>query len=74
LHINVNGFDFIKLKSDPKKEVELVSGHRVIKLKPLTNILNSGQSSIEEEIDEQRIALASQFACENEVDLNYYGD
>ena len=74
LHINVNGFDFLKLRSNPKKEVELVSGHRIIKLTPLTNILKANQSQIEEEIDEQRLALSSQLACDNEVDLNYYGD
>lgn len=74
LHINVNGFDFLRIKSDPNKEVELFSGHRIIKLKPLTNVLKERQSVIEEEIDEQRIALASQFACDNEVDLNYYCD
>ena len=41
LHINVNGFDFLKLRSNPKKEVELISGHRIIKLTPLTNILKA---------------------------------
>lgn len=71
LHINVNGFDFLKLRSNPKKEVELISGHRIIKLTPLTNILKANQSQIEEEIDEQRLALSSQLACDNEVDLNY---
>ncbi|MBI1858176.1 MAG: hypothetical protein HYR97_03580 [Candidatus Melainabacteria bacterium] len=75
LHINVNGFEYLKLKTHPKKEILLYSGHRAIRLKPLTNILNSdGNASIEEEIDEQRIALASQLACDNEVDLNYYND
>ena len=74
LHINVNGFDFLKLRSNPKKEVELISGHRIIKLTPLTNILKANRSQIEEEIDEQRLALSSQLACDNEVDLNYYGD
>lgn len=74
LHINVNGFDFLKIKSSPKKEVELISGHRIIKLVPLTNVLSNEQSNIEEEIDEQRIAIASQLACDNEVDLNYYSD
>lgn len=74
LHINVNGFDFLEIKSNPTKAVELISGHRVIKLKPLTNILKERQSTIEEEIDEQRIALASQFACDNEVDVNYLCD
>lgn len=71
LHINVNGFDFLKMKSDPDKIVELVSGHRIIKLKPLTNALVANQSAIEEEIDEQRIAIASQLACDNEVDIDY---
>lgn len=71
LHINVNGFDFLKMKSDPDKIVELVSGHRIIKLKPLTNALVTNQSAIEEEIDEQRIAIASQLACDNEVDIDY---
>jgi hypothetical protein len=74
LHINVNGFDFLKLKTQPKGEVELVSGHRIVKLTPLSNIPKSNQSQIEEEIDEQRLALANQLACENEVDLNYFGD
>ena len=74
LHINVNGFDCLKIVSDPKKEVELFSGHRIIRLKPLTNILKENQAAIEEEIDEQRIALASQFACDNEVDVNYFCD
>lgn len=71
LHINVNGFDFLKMKSDPDKMVELVSGHRIIRLKPLTNALVTNQSEIEEEIDEQRIAIASQLACDNEVDIDY---
>ena len=70
LHINVNGFDFLKINSSPDKVVELISGHRIIKLKPLTNILLSNQSIIEEEIDEQRIAIASQLACDNEVDID----
>lgn len=70
LHINVNGFDFLKIRSNPDKTVELISGHRIIKLKPLTNILKTNQSSIEEEIDEQRIAIASQLACDNEVDID----
>ena len=74
LHINVNGFDSLKMKTVPAKEIELCSGHRVIKLKPLTNILTINQAAIEEEIDEQRIALASQLACDNEVDINYFGD
>ena len=74
LHINVNGFDFLKIKTNPKKEVELISGHRIIKLTPLTNILKATQAQIEEEIDEQRLALASQMACDNEVDLNYFSD
>lgn len=73
LHINVNGFDFLKIKSSPDKEVELISGHRIIKLKPLTNPLSTNQSAVEEEIDEQRIAIASQLACDNEVDLGYSG-
>lgn len=74
LHINVSGFDFLKMRSAPQKEVELYSGHRVIKLRPLTNVLNTGINNIEEEIDEQRIALASQLACDNEVDVNYFSD
>ncbi len=72
LHINVNGFDFLKIKTNPERLVELISGHRIIQLKPLTNILTTNKAAIEEEIDEQRIALASQLACDNEVDLNYY--
>ena len=72
LHINVNSFDFLKIRSNPEKIVELVSGHRIIKLKPLTNILATNQAAIEEEIDEQRITLASQLACDNEVDLNRF--
>ena len=71
LHINVNSFDFLKIISQPEKSVELISGHRIIKLKPLTNILLANQSQIEEDIDEQRVAIASQMACDNEVDLNY---
>ena len=71
LHINVNSFDFLKISSQPEKAVELISGHRVIKLKPLTNILQANQSRIEEEIDEQRIAIASQLALDDEVNLNY---
>ena len=74
LHINVNGFDFLKIKSNPDKTIELISGHRVVKLRPLTNVLKINQAAIEEEIDEQRIAIASQFACDNEVDVNYFGD
>lgn len=70
LHINVNGFELLKIKTTPEKTVELVSGHRTIKLKPLTNLLKQNQSHIEEEIDEQRIALASQLACDNEVDID----
>lgn len=71
LHINVNSFDFLKIITQPEKLVELISGHRIMKLKPLTNILLANQSHIEEAIDEQRIAIASQMACDNEVDLNY---
>ena len=71
LHISVNGFDFLKIKTSPQKLVELISGHRKIKLTPLTNILKANRSAIEEEIDEQREILASQMACDNEVDLNY---
>ena len=71
LHVNVNSFDFLKITSQPEKLVELISGHRVIKLKPLTNILQGNQSRIEEEIDEQRISIASQLACDDEVNLNY---
>lgn len=74
LHINVNGFDFLKIRSIPEKLVELISGQRVIKLKPLTNILRVNQAAIEEEIDEQRLALTSQLACDNEVDVNYLGE
>ncbi len=72
LHINVNGFDFLKIKSAPENAIELISGHRIIRLKPLTNILKTNQAAVEEEIDEQRIALASQMACDNEVDLDYF--
>ena len=71
LHINVNGFDFLKITTSQKKIVELISGHRTIKLVPLTNILKTNQAAIEEEIDEQRIVLASQLACDNEVDIGY---
>ena len=71
LHINVNGFDYLKISTSPKKIVELVSGHRIIKLKPLTNILKENQSQIEEEIDEQRIVVSTQLACDDEVNLNY---
>ena len=71
LHINVNSFDFLKITTQPDRLVELISGHRVIKLRPLTNILQANQSRIEEEIDEQRISIASQLACEDEVNLNY---
>lgn len=74
LHINVNGFDFLKISSSPKKIVELISGHRVIKLKPLTCILKANHAAIEEEIDEQREVLRSQLACDNEVDLNYLSE
>lgn len=74
LHINVNGFEFLKIKTSPDKVVELISGHRIIKLKPLTNILLTNQSSVEEEIDEQRIAIASQLACDNDVDLDSSSD
>ena len=71
LHINVHGFEFLKVGTSPQKFIELVSGHRTIKLKPLTNILQVNQAQIEEEIDEQRIAIASQLACDNEVDIPY---
>ena len=74
LHINVNSFDFLKISSQPEKMVELISGHRIIKLKPLTNILQANQARIEEEIDEQRITIASQLACDDEVNLNYLGE
>lgn len=74
LHINVNGFDFLKIKTNPGRIVELISGHRIIRLKPLTNILLANQAQIEEDIDEQRIALTSQLACDNEVDVNYFSD
>ena len=70
LHINVNGFDFLKLKTTPKREIDLISGHRVVRLIPLTNPLNTNQSQIEEEIDEQRIAITAQLACDDEI--NYY--
>ena len=71
LHINVNSFDFLKIISQPEKLVELISGHRIIKLKPLTNILLANQSHIEEAIDEQRVVIANQMACDDEVNLNY---
>ena len=71
LHINVNSFDFLKISSEPEKIVELISGHRIIKLKPLTNILQANQARIEEEIDEQRITITNQLACDDEVNLNY---
>lgn len=74
LHINVNGFDFLKIATSPDKTVELVSGHRIIKLKSLTNILATNQTTIEEEIDEQRIAIASQLACDNEIDIDCPSD
>ena len=70
IHLNVNGFEILKIRSTPEKIVELISGHRTIKLKPLTNIMKQSHSQIEEEIDEQRIALASQMACDNEVDID----
>ncbi len=70
LHINVNGFDFLKIATSSDKTVELVSGHRIIKLKSLTNILTTNQATVEEEIDEQRIAIASQLACDNEIDID----
>ena len=71
IHVNVNSFDYLKLRTTPKKEVELFSGHRVIRLLPLTSILDSNKAAVEEEMDEQRIALTSQMACDNEVDLSY---
>lgn len=71
LHINVNGFEILKMKTDPEKIVELVSGHRTIKLKPLPSTSTTTHSHIEEDIDEQRIALAAQMACDNEVDIDY---
>ena len=74
LHINVNSFDFLKISSQPDKLVELISGHRIIKLKPLTNILLANQSHIEEAIDEQRVVIANQLACDDEVNLNYLGE
>ena len=71
LHINVNGFDFLKIETATDRTVELISGHRIIKLKSLTNILTAHQAAtIEEEIDEQRVAIASQLACDNEVDID----
>ena len=72
LHINVNGFDFLKLKTSPKREIDLISGHRVVRLIPITNPLDTNQSQIEEEIDEQRIAISAQLSCDDEI--NYYGD
>lgn len=74
LHINVNGFDFLKICTSPRKIVELISGHRIIKLKPLTCVLKANQAAIEEEIDEQREVLSSQLACDNEVDLHYLNE
>lgn len=73
LHINVNGFDYLEIKTNPNKEVALISGHRTIRLRPVSNS-TSNVSSIEEEIDEQRIAIASQLACDNDEDLNFFGD
>ena len=69
LHLNVNSFDYLKIKTNPRKLVELVSGHRIIKLYPLLNTQKTEQSQIEEEIDEQRLMTISQLACDNEVDL-----
>ena len=74
LHINVNGFDFLKISSNPERSIELISGQRIIKLKPLTNILKVNQAAIEEEIDEQRVVLASQLACDNEVDIDHFAE
>lgn len=74
LHINVNGFEYLNLQSCPTKEISLVSGHRTVKLRPLNNSSSINPSHIEEEIDEQRLATISQFACDNEVDLNYFED
>ena len=74
LHINVNGFDFLKISSVPVKVIDLISGHRIIRLKPLPSLHSTSQSAIEEEIDEQRIAITSQLACDNEVDIDYPGD
>ena len=74
LHINVNSFDFLKITTQPDRLVELISGHRVIKLRPLTNILQANQSRIEEEIDEQRVVIANQLALDDEVNLNYLGE
>ncbi len=74
LHINVNGFDFLKISSVPAKVIDLISGHRVVRLKPLLSLHNTNQSAIEEEIDEQRLAIASQMACDNEVDIDYPAD
>lgn len=71
LHINVNGFEILKMKTEPEKLVELVSGHRTIKLKPLPAPSTVSHNHIEEDIDEQRIALAAQMACDNEVDIDY---
>ena len=71
LHINVNSFDFLKVRSEPEKLVELISGHRTVRLRPLTNVLALNKSAIEEDIDEQRLAITNQLACDNEVDLDY---
>ena len=70
LHINVNGFDYLKIKSEPGCAVELVSNGRIIKLKPLAGTYREN-SRIEEEIDEKRIIVSSQLACDNEVDIGY---
>lgn len=74
LHINVNSFDLLKLKTSPVKELTLISGHRTIKLIPLTNVLETEKERLEEEIDEQRIILASQMACDNEVEIGNRGE
>lgn len=74
LHINVNGFDFIKIKSAPNKQVDLISGHRAIRLTPVESTENENTSRIEEEIDEQRITIASQLACGDDEDLTLFPD
>lgn len=70
LHINVNGFDYLKITSNPKAQVELVSSGRIIKLKPLPSLYKES-ARLEEEIDEKRVIVASQLACDNEVDIGY---
>lgn len=71
LHLNVNGFDYLSIKSSPEKEVSLISGHRQIRLTPL---VSDSDNAIQEDIDEQRIAMLSQLACDNEEELDYFID